>query len=146
MFAGDHVLPHITPSIGVEPAPTRLARGSHLSSLRGTLSLPDARLLPAHGPVTGSTHERVNELLAHHDLRLAEMHQAVLTGLSTAYEVAKAIKWTRSQRLFSELDVQSQFLAINETGAHLEVLTARGELTCKTSDDGIDYYESAVAG
>ena len=146
MFAGDHVLPHITPSIGFESAPTRLALGNYLSSLRRTLSLPDARLLPAHGPVTGSTHERVNELLAHHDLRLAEMHQAVLTGLSTAYEVAKAIKWTRSQRLFSELDVQSQFLAVNETGAHLEVLTVRGELTCKTSEDGVDYYESAVAG
>jgi hypothetical protein len=42
--------------------------------------------------------------------------------------------------------VHSQFLAVNETGAHLKVLTLRGELTCKSSDDGVDYYEGAVPG
>jgi glyoxylase-like metal-dependent hydrolase (beta-lactamase superfamily II) len=144
MFAGDHVLPHITPSIGFESAPVPLPLGDYLSSLHRTLSLPDARLLPAHGPVTGSSHARVNELLAHHDLRLAEMHQAVLSGRATAYDVAQAIKWTRSLRPFSDLDVHSQFLAVNETGAHLEVLTVRGELTRKTSEDGVDYYEGAA--
>jgi hypothetical protein len=70
----------------------------------------------------------------------------VLGGHATAYEVAKEIKWTRSLRLFSDLDVHSQFLAVNETGAHLEVLTVRGELTRKTSEDGVDYYEGTVAG
>ena len=145
MFAGDHVLPHITPSIGFESAPHRLALRDYLSSLHRTLGLPDARLFPAHGPVTGSTHDRVNELLAHHDLRLAEIHQAVLAGCVTAYEVAKSIRWTHSLRRFSELDPQSQFLAVNETGAHLEVLTLRGELARKTSEDGVDLYEPAVA-
>ena len=67
MFAGDHVLPHITPSIGFEPAGNRMALRDYLGSLARTLALPDARLLPAHGPVCDSTHERVNELLAHHD-------------------------------------------------------------------------------
>ena len=33
--------------------------------------MPDLRLLPAHGPVTGPTHARVDELVAHHDERLA---------------------------------------------------------------------------
>ena len=72
MFAGDDVLPHITPSIGFEPAGNRMALRDYLSSLARTLALPDARLLPAHGPVARSTHERVSELLAHHDARLAE--------------------------------------------------------------------------
>ena len=145
MFAGDHVLPHITPSIGFEAAPHRLALSDYLSSLRRTLALPDARLLPAHGPVTGSTHDRVNELLAHHDLRLAETRQAVQAGHATAYEVAKAIKWTHGQRLFSELDPVSQFLAANETAAHLEVLTIRGQLTHEVSAEGVDLYQMAPA-
>ncbi|HEX6871691.1 MAG TPA: MBL fold metallo-hydrolase, partial [Micromonosporaceae bacterium] len=34
MFAGDHVLPHITPSIGYEPAPSALPLGDYLHSLR----------------------------------------------------------------------------------------------------------------
>jgi glyoxylase-like metal-dependent hydrolase (beta-lactamase superfamily II) len=145
MFAGDHVLPHITPSIGFEAAPHRLALQDYLSSLHRTLALPDARLLPAHGPVTGSTHDRVNELLAHHDLRLAEIHQAVVAGHATAYEVAQSIKWTRWQRLFRELDLMSQFLSVNETGAHLEVLAIRGQVTHEVSEDGVDIYEAAAA-
>lgn len=145
LFAGDHVLPHITPSIGFEAAPRRLALSDYLRSLRRMLALPDARLLPAHGPVTGSTHDRVNELLAHHDLRLAETHQAAVAGRATAYEVAKALKWTRRQRLFSELDPISQFLAVNETGAHLAVLATRGQLAHEVSEDGVDLYQPVTA-
>jgi glyoxylase-like metal-dependent hydrolase (beta-lactamase superfamily II) len=143
MFAGDHVLPHITPSIGFEPAATRMALSDYLRSLARTLALPDARLLPAHGPVTGSVHERVNELLAHHDLRLAEMHQAVLAGHATAYEVARSIKWTRRQRLFDELDLFSRVMSVNETAAHLEVLHAGGQLARETSADGAELYRAA---
>jgi glyoxylase-like metal-dependent hydrolase (beta-lactamase superfamily II) len=142
VFAGDHVLPHITPSIGFEPAAHRMALADYLSSLARTLSLPEARLLPAHGPVTGSVHERVNELLAHHDLRLAEMHQAVLAGHATAYEVAKSIKWTRRQRLYDELDLFSRVLSVNETAAHLEVLHSRGQLARQTSADGTELYQA----
>jgi glyoxylase-like metal-dependent hydrolase (beta-lactamase superfamily II) len=144
MFAGDHVLPHITPSIGFEPAGNRMALRDYLSSLARTLALPDARLLPAHGPVTGSTHERVNELLAHHDDRLAETLDAVRAGHATPFEVAKAIKWTRRQRLFDDLDLFAQIQAVNETAAHLEVLLVRGHVTRTTSPTGADLYELPV--
>jgi hypothetical protein len=86
----------------------------------------------------------VNELLAHHDTRLAETFSAVQAGHATPYEVAKAIKWTRRQRPFGELDLFSQILAINETAAHLEVLTLRGQLTRETSAAGADVYQVAV--
>jgi len=59
LFAGDHVLPHITPSIGFQPAIAKNPLGQYLRSLRLMLELPDARLLPAHGPVKPSTHARV---------------------------------------------------------------------------------------
>ena len=144
MFAGDHVLPHITPSIGFEPVGSRRALYDYLSSLRRTLALPDARLLPAHGPVTGSTHARVAELIAHHDDRLEQTRAAVQAGHATAYDVAKAIRWTRRQRAFGDLDLLGQFLAANETAAHLEVLVIRGQLTRETSADGTDRYQVAA--
>ena len=143
MFAGDHVLPHITPSIGFEPAGNRMALSDYLGSLARTLALPDARLLPAHGPVTGSTHERVHELLAHHDTRLAETLSAVQAGHATPFEVAKAIKWTRRHREFTDLDLFSQVQAVNETAAHLEVLAVRGQLTREVSAGGADVYQAA---
>ena len=141
MFAGDHVLPHITPSIGFEPAGNRMALRDYLGSLARTLALPEARLLPAHGPVCDSTHERVHELLAHHDARLAETLDAVRAGHATAFEVAKAIKWTRRQRLFDDLDLFAQIQAVNETAAHLEVLLVRGQVTRETSPVGADLYQ-----
>ena len=141
MFAGDHVLPHITPSIGFEPAGHRMALSDYLSSLARTLALPDARLLPAHGPVADSTHERVRELLAHHDTRLAETLAAVQAGHATAFEAAKAIKWTRRQRDFAELDLFSQVMSVNETAAHLEVLAMRGQVTRSVSAQGTDLYQ-----
>jgi glyoxylase-like metal-dependent hydrolase (beta-lactamase superfamily II) len=141
MFAGDHVLPHITPSIGFEPAGNRLALHDYLNSLARTLTLPDARLLPAHGPVGGSTHARVNELLEHHDTRLAETLAAVQAGHATPLEVAKAIKWTRRQTRFGDLDMFSQIMSVNETAAHLEVLLVRGQVTRETSPAGADLYQ-----
>src|ERR1700722_11368206 len=137
MFAGDHVLPLITPSIGFEAAGNRMALNDYLRSLSRTLALPDARLLPAQGPVASSTHARVHELLAHHDARLAETLDAVKAGHATAYEVAKAIKWTRRERPFADLDLFRQIQAVNETAAHLLVLSVRGQLTHELSADGV---------
>ena len=56
LFAGDHVLPHITPSIGFEAVPGPLPLGDYMDSLRLVRELPDRRLLPAHGPVSPSVH------------------------------------------------------------------------------------------
>jgi glyoxylase-like metal-dependent hydrolase (beta-lactamase superfamily II) len=145
MFAGDHVLPHITPSIGFEAAGNRMALSDYLSSLARTLALPEARLLPAHGPVTSSTHDRVRELLAHHDTRLDETLAAVQAGHATAYEAAKAIKWTRRHREFADLDLFSQVQAVNETAAHLEVLAARGQVARSVSAEGVELYQVPAA-
>ena len=70
LFAGDHVLSTITPSIGFEPAYVQQPLRDYLSSLAKVRALPDMKLLPAHGPVTESSHTRVDELVAHHDVRL----------------------------------------------------------------------------
>lgn len=133
LFAGDHVLPHITPAIGLEPVPGDSPLSDYLDSLALIRTLPDLRLLPAHGPVAPSTHARVGELVAHHDGRLAEMTEVVAgLGSATAADVAGAMPWTRRRRPFSSLDPGNQMLAITETVAHLRLLVRDG----KVEDDG----------
>jgi glyoxylase-like metal-dependent hydrolase (beta-lactamase superfamily II) len=144
LFAGDHVLPHITPSIGFQPVITRLALDQYLGSLRLMLTLPDARLLPAHGPVQPSTHARVHQLLEHHETRLAQTLEAASDGPVTAFQAAGALPWTRRRRKLTELDPMNQLLATGETAAHLEVLVIRGQLSRETSPDGIDRYGPPV--
>jgi glyoxylase-like metal-dependent hydrolase (beta-lactamase superfamily II) len=135
LFAGDHVLPHITPSIGFESAPESSPLGSYLASLRLMRELPDLRLLPAHGSVTDS----VDALLDHHAERLDACLAAVRAGSGTAYETAGALTWTRRERHFDELDLFNQMLATTETRAHLEVLVAQGRLTVRI-EDGASVY------
>lgn len=140
LFAGDHVLPHITPSIGFQPVITRLALDQYLGSLRLMLTLPDLRLLPAHGPVQDSTHARVHQLLEHHETRLAQTLAVAAQGPVTAFEVAGELPWTRRQRRLAELDPMNRLLATGETAAHLEVLVTRGQLVRERTPDGTDVY------
>ena len=139
LFAGDHVLPTITPSIGFEPVPASLPLGDFLSSLTKVRAMPDALLLPAHGPVAPSVHARVDELLAHHDERLAQCRQALAPGGRSAYDVAARLTWTRHEHPLADLDTFNQTLAVLETRAHLELLVARGDAVAVDTADGRAY-------
>ncbi|GLX02872.1 MBL fold metallo-hydrolase [Microtetraspora sp. NBRC 16547] len=139
LFAGDHVLPHITPSLGLEVVPDPKPLRSYLDSLRLVRGMPDTLLLPAHGPVTPSVHTRVEELLVHHEQRLDATLHAVRSGAGTAYEVALALPWTRRRRTLDDLDLFSQMLAVLETDAHLDLLTDQGVLVAADLD-GVRAY------
>lgn len=140
LFAGDHVLPDITPSIGFEPVPARSPLRDYIESLRLIASLDDSRLLPAHGPIKPSTHIRVRQLLAHHEDRLGATLRAVHAGASTADAVAHVLSWTRRERRMDDFDDFNQMLAVNETIAHLDLLVDR-QLLRKVSTSNVQFYE-----
>jgi len=139
LFAGDHVLPHITPSIGFEPDRPPFPLRDYLSSLERVLALPDAALLPAHGPAGGSSHGRAHELVAHHERRLADTRAALDAGAGLAPEAARILRWTSRGRSFDELHLFDQMLAVLETAAHLDVLVLRGEASRDESGDAVTY-------
>ena len=139
LFAGDHVLPHITPSVGFEPVTGELPLGDYLRSLRLILELPELTLLPAHGPVGMSSHARALELLAHHEDRLDACLSRVAAGEHTAYAAALALPWTRRGRRFADLDPFNQMLAVLETGVHLDLLAAQGRLARTVTGELISY-------
>jgi glyoxylase-like metal-dependent hydrolase (beta-lactamase superfamily II) len=142
LFAGDHVLPHITPSIGVEPIRPPSPLRDYLSSLELVRAMPDARLLPAHGPATASVHARVDELLKHHADRLADTLTAVEKGAHTAFEVACALPWTRRRHRLTDMDTFNQVLAVQETMAHLLVLAER-DLVRESITVGVAQFTTA---
>ncbi|HET6503858.1 MAG TPA: MBL fold metallo-hydrolase [Amycolatopsis sp.] len=139
MFTGDHVLPHITPSIGFQPGVTELPLRDFLDSLRLVRGMPDRRMLPAHGKVSDSVHQRVDELLDHHEERLARVADTIVAGAATAYESAGRLGWTRRQRKLEELDAFNQMLAVTETAAHLDLLVYQGKLAAR-DEAGIRLY------
>ncbi|WP_027946220.1 MBL fold metallo-hydrolase [Amycolatopsis taiwanensis] len=139
MFTGDHVLPHITPSIGFQPGGAELPLRDFLDSLRLVRGMPDRRMLPAHGKVSDSVHQRIDELLDHHEERLARTAETIEQGATTAYEAALRLAWTRRRRRLGELDPFNQMLAVNETGAHLDLLVHQGKLAA-TEESGVRLY------
>jgi len=139
MFAGDHVLPHITPSISLEAAPRELPLHDFIESLLLVRRMPDLALLPAHGPVAPSVHARVDELLDHHDTRLRTMLGVLAERPHSAYEVARAVRWTSRDKTLTELDFLNQMLAVGETLSHLDLLVARGQAVAETVGDVVMY-------
>ena len=139
LFAGDHVLPTITPSIGFTVPPTPDPLGDFMASLTKVRGLPDLRILPAHGPIAPSSHERADELLTHHEQRLSQCLDAMAGGAATGYEVAQQLGWTRHETPYAELDEFSQGMAAMETKAHLDLLVARNQAEVTDHADGFNY-------
>ncbi|MGN6129446.1 MAG: MBL fold metallo-hydrolase [Nocardioidaceae bacterium] len=143
LFAGDHVLPTITPSIGFEPRWVAQPLRDFLDSLLKVRALPDLQLLPAHGPVAPSSHARVDELVSHHEVRLSLCADAVAGGARTAWEVAGELPWTRRERRRDELGPFDAVLAAFETLAHLELLALQGKVG-RSEVDGAAQFTPAT--
>jgi glyoxylase-like metal-dependent hydrolase (beta-lactamase superfamily II) len=144
LFAGDHVLPHITPSIGFEAAPPPLPLNDYLESLGVVRRLPDLTLLPAHGPVGPSSHARIDELVEHHAHRLRAMAAVLDGGPVTAYDIALAQPWTSRERKLTDLDPVNQALAVCETAFHLDLLVAQHRASAEIAD-GLRIYQPIPA-
>ncbi|MFB9393989.1 MBL fold metallo-hydrolase [Streptomyces coeruleoprunus] len=126
LFSGDHLLPGITPHIGLyeDPEDTTVTDplGDYLDSLERIGRLGVAEVLPAHQHAFAGAAARVRELLAHHESRLAALH-ALLTTPLTPWELAERMEWNRP---WDEIPYGSRTIAVAEAEAHLRHLVKRG--------------------
>lgn len=139
LFAGDHVLPRITPSIAFEPSPPANPLNDFLRSLERVRRQPDRILLPAHGSPAPSSHARIDELLAHHASRLQATLNAVRDGSRTAWEASQRLTWTRHERRLEELEHFNRALAVLETEVHFSLLVSQGHLAATTVGGELRY-------
>jgi glyoxylase-like metal-dependent hydrolase (beta-lactamase superfamily II) len=122
LIAGDHLLPRITPVIGIyAEMPDANPLQDYLASLASFRRLADDVLvLPSHGEPYVGVHQRLDDLARHHEDRLATLIKLVDRPIS-AYEAA--------QRLFPHGFARGEdALALAETLAHLRYLEARREI------------------
>lgn len=125
--AGDHLLPKITPNIGLWPGGSEDPLDDFLRSLRALRSLPVRRVLPGHGDPYEGFAERLQELVAHHRERLQAVLATLQDGPRNAYGVCVA--------LFGDgLDPHNLRFALVETLSHLSYLERRGQV--RRSEDG----------
>ncbi|MFE7272227.1 MBL fold metallo-hydrolase [Streptomyces sp. NPDC057623] len=139
LFSGDHLLPGITPHIGLyeDPDDTTVTDplGDYLASLERVARLAPAEVLPAHQHTFTDAPARVRELLAHHESRLTDL-QALLAEPLTPWQLAERMEWNRP---WDQIPYGSRNIAIAEAEAHLRRLVKLGRAEAVAGSEPVTY-------
>lgn len=140
MFTGDHVLFGITPNITFF-SDVEDSLGDYLDSLRKVREYPVELALPGHRQ-SGDYQLRIDELLKHHEERLAEALRVVdeNPGL-TAYEIAGLMQWRIRARNWDDFPAVQKWFAVGECLSHLDYLMKRGFVQRLIQDEMWKYYK-----
>jgi glyoxylase-like metal-dependent hydrolase (beta-lactamase superfamily II) len=96
LFAGDHILPRITPNVSVQPADPVSPLRDYLASLAKVCDLAVDEVLPAHEWRFRGLAGWVDAIAAHHEERLAELLSAIVRQPdSTPWDLASQLTWSR---------------------------------------------------
>jgi glyoxylase-like metal-dependent hydrolase (beta-lactamase superfamily II) len=119
MIAGDTILGHITPAIGLYPAARPDPLGDYLETLRRIEEMAPRLALPGHGSTIEDPPARAREIAVHHDRRLEATEAALGREPLNAYEVSLAL-------FQDDLSPTLRRFALAESLAHLERLVRDG--------------------
>ena len=139
LLSGDHVLPRITPNIGVHTQQIPNPLGDFLESLLKVQNLDVEEVLPAHEYRFSGLKGRLDEIIVHHAERLAEI-ELLLTknpGM-TAWDMAVNLKWSRP---WEQIQQFMQRAAVGETLAHLVLLQIHQRVRAEGDRPGRYYME-----
>jgi glyoxylase-like metal-dependent hydrolase (beta-lactamase superfamily II) len=145
LFSGDHILPTITPHVGLHPQSGANPLGDYLDSLERLKKLEVKFVLPGHEQPFTEFRERIESISLHHRLRNAEILAALDSDAKTAFELTTSITWLHDVNGvgWHKLDSWNKRMAILETLAHLEAMRAKGELDKFNRDDILYYRQPA---
>jgi glyoxylase-like metal-dependent hydrolase (beta-lactamase superfamily II) len=134
LFVGDHLLPKITPHVGLWPNGPENPLGDFLASHEKIQHHEACLVCPAHGPIYEDHRRRARQLIDFHRVRKLTMLELIRRRALTAYEVAL-------HAFAIDADNRFQVLAATyETLAHLELLRREGR-ALKVEQHGVIHYQ-----
>ncbi|HEY7993911.1 MAG TPA: MBL fold metallo-hydrolase [Candidatus Eremiobacteraceae bacterium] len=139
IFAGDHLLPTITPNIGLYPECRPNPLDDYLKSFARFERLGDYTVYPAHGKPYSALPDRVHQLVLHHRERLQGVWDCVIAKPEGACS-ADVVAHFWGDRLNSH---ETRF-ALVEVAAHLEYLRLAGDLSSSIADGTIRYHTEST--
>jgi glyoxylase-like metal-dependent hydrolase (beta-lactamase superfamily II) len=138
LFAGDHVLPRISPNISADRRPEVDALGDFLYSLDKIGLYGVDEVLPAHEWRFRGLQERVRQLGEHHEKRLAELLEVIRCHPeSVPWEMAAQLTWSRP---WVDYDGFMRISAVAETMAHVVHLHRHGRIFA--TEDPVPRYSA----
>lgn len=135
-IAGDHILPSITPNIGLYPNARPDPLRDYFTALTRVRQLPARLVLPGHRRPLTDLATRAEELRIHHEER-SDLTLAALAARPEGSHAATVADELFGARLRTEEDRR---FALVETLAHLEYLR-RQERATREERDGVNYYQ-----
>ncbi|MFJ5834868.1 MBL fold metallo-hydrolase [Streptomyces sp. NPDC093089] len=139
LFSGDHLLPGISPHIGLYEDPDDATEtdplGDYLDSLERIGRLGVAEVLPAHQYAFADAAGRVRELLDHHEERLTGLLGLLATPL-TPWQLAERMEWNRP---WDRIPYGSRNIAVSEAEAHVRRLVKLGRAEAVAGTDPVTY-------
>ena len=129
LFTGDHILPDITPNVGLHPQSGANPLGDYINSLKSLTELEVSFVFPGHGSVFSGLGQRIDVLLRHHQQRMTDILNVIRDDPKTAYQIATEIPWVPDEGgvNFQDLPPLDKRLAVLETLAHLQLLATEGK-------------------
>jgi len=123
LFSGDHLLPKISPNIGLHPQSGADPLADYLASLARIDRLDVAMVLPAHGDPFGDHGTRIATIVQHHQERKDALVRLAQAQVRSGWELAAGLF-----RGIMDRNVFQQRLALQETLAHCQALAEEGRL------------------
>jgi len=142
LFSGDHVLPEITPNVGLHPQSGGNPLGAFIKSLNDLMKLEVNLVFPGHGSVFSGLGQRIGELLYHHEQRASAIIEVIQGKRKTAYQVATELPWMTDFDAvgFHDMAIWDRRLAVLETLAHLQFLVSENRAKNIVEND-INFYQ-----
>ncbi|HVH65715.1 MAG TPA: MBL fold metallo-hydrolase [Candidatus Acidoferrum sp.] len=123
LFSGDHLLPKISPNIGLHPQSGADPLDDYLQSLTRIEQLDVDHVLPAHGDPFQDHRERIAAIRDHHEQRKRALLDYARDGGKSGWQLAgQLFHGIRDRNVFQ------QRLALQETLAHCQSLAVEGRL------------------
>ncbi|HEX8627698.1 MAG TPA: MBL fold metallo-hydrolase, partial [Catenuloplanes sp.] len=130
LLTGDHLLPRISPTIGVHGGHDDDPLTGYLESLRRMTRYAASEALPAHEYRFREVDARAAYLIGHHRDRCTEIvTMLTAAGPATCWQVAVELSWSRG---WTTLSGMMRRMALAETLAHLRHLRTTGTVVCDT--------------
>jgi glyoxylase-like metal-dependent hydrolase (beta-lactamase superfamily II) len=139
LFAGDQLLPDVSPNPLLEPSPDepgerRRSLEEYLSSLE-TMAAMNLRLAyPGHGDPIEDPDKLISWTIEHHHKRVTRIAGVLGADARSPYELAI--------ELYPEARDYDIFLAVSEIVAHLDLVVENGDAVVDL-DDGVTRYRKA---
>lgn len=137
-FGGDHILNEITPNITFWSYEYD-SLGAYLASLKKIHGFQIDWVLPAHRSLIKDYRQRIEELIDHHQERLAEVMAIIREGEKTASQTAAEMHWDLSYDHWDDFPGTQKYFAAGEAMSHLEHLVFAG-IAQRVKENGTVYY------